>query len=67
MFFRGISQAEVRAAIQLGEVIEAYPDDDPFPAYLLLDFVKGRPIHIVFSYDQETDTGYVVTAYSSFP
>ncbi len=47
----------------MGEVIEEYPDDEPFPAYLLLDFVRGQPIHIVFSYDQETDTGYVVTAY----
>jgi len=63
MFFRRISEADVRVVVTLGEIIEEYPDDQPFPAYLLLDFVKGKPIHVVLSYDQDTDTGYVVTAY----
>lgn len=25
--------------------------------------IEGKPIHVVFSYDEATDTGYVVTAY----
>ncbi len=63
MFFRQISQSEVQAVVAYGEIIEENPDDTPFPSYLLFDLIKGRPIHVVFSYDESTETGYVVTAY----
>ena len=67
MFFRRISKSEVQAVIVYGEVIEENPDDTPFPSYLLLDFVGGKPIHVVYSYDEATDTGYVVTTYIPDP
>lgn len=67
MFLRRISKSEVQAVVAYGEVIEERPDDTPFPSYLLLDFLAGRPIHVVFSYDESTDTGYVVTAYIPDP
>ncbi|MEH1831893.1 MAG: DUF4258 domain-containing protein [Nostoc sp.] len=63
MFYRRISQKEVKTAISYGEVIEEKLDDTPYPSYLILDFIEGKPIHVVFSYDEATDTGYVVTAY----
>lgn len=63
MFLRRINQREVQAVIAYGEVIEENSQDTPFPSYLLLDFIGCRPIHVVFSYDESTDTGYVVTAY----
>ncbi|MEH2089566.1 DUF4258 domain-containing protein [Nostoc sp.] len=63
MFYRRISQKEVKTAISYGEVIEENPDDTPYPSYLILDFIEGKPIHVVFSYNETTDTGYVVTAY----
>ncbi|MBW4428698.1 MAG: DUF4258 domain-containing protein [Nostoc desertorum CM1-VF14] len=63
MFYRRISQKEVKTAISYGEVIEENPDDTPYPSYLILDFLEGKPIHVVFSYNEDTDTGYVVTAY----
>ncbi len=64
MFLRRISKIDVQAVVAYGEVIEENPDDTPFPSYLFLNFVEGKPIHVVFSYDQSTDTGYVVTAYN---
>jgi hypothetical protein len=67
MFFRRISKEDVKTAINYGEVIEEKPDDTPFSSYLILDFVKNKPIHVVFSYDQKNDTGYVVTAYIPDP
>jgi hypothetical protein len=63
MFFRRISKNEVKQVITYGEIIEEKPDDSPFPSYLILDFVNVKPLHVVFSYDKVTDTGYVVTAY----
>lgn len=67
MFSRRITQDEVKAVIASGELIAEYPEDQPFPSCLLLDFVGNRPIHVVFSYDRDTDTGYVVTAYIPDP
>jgi hypothetical protein len=67
MFYRRISKQEVESVIGYGEIIEETPDDQPFPSYLLFDFVAGKPIHVVFSYDESTDTGYVVTAYIPDP
>jgi hypothetical protein len=67
MFLRRISKRDVQAVVAYGEVIEENPDNTPFPSYVLLDFVEGRPIHVVFSYDESTDTGYVVTAYIPDP
>lgn len=63
MFFRRISKDEVKRVINYGEVIEEKLDDNPFPSYLMFYFVNGKPLHVVFSYDKATDTGYVVTAY----
>ena len=66
MLERRISPGEVRVVIEAGEIVEGYPDDQPFPAYLVLGFVAargGQPLHVVLGYNVATDTGYVVTAY----
>ena len=67
MFLRHISKHDVQAVVAYKEVVEENTEDTPFPSYLLLDFVEGKPIHVVFSYDESTDTGYVVTAYIPNP
>lgn len=63
MFARRISQVEVETAISQGNIIETYPDDTPFPSCLVLDFIDGLPIHVVYSIDESTDTVYIITAY----
>ena len=63
MFFRRISCEDVKAVIAYGEIIEEMPDDEPFPSYLILDFVGGQPVHVVLSQDVARQTCYVVTAY----
>jgi hypothetical protein len=64
MFARRISESEVKTAIDRGTIIESYPDDTPFPSLLVLDFVDGRPIHVVYSIDESTNIIYVITAYN---
>lgn len=49
MFYRRISQADVQAVITYGEMIEDYPDDEPFPCCLLFDYVDGNPLHVLVS------------------
>jgi len=63
MFQRNISTAEVESALQKGEIIMNYPDDKPSPSKLLFSTVDSRPLHIVFSFDNETQTTIIITAY----
>jgi hypothetical protein len=67
MFQRGLTPAEVRAAITYGEVIAAYIDDVPFPSYLMLHWIKDRPVHVVVAVDKESGLCLVVTAYIPDP
>ncbi|MFZ5910938.1 MAG: DUF4258 domain-containing protein [Chloroflexota bacterium] len=63
MFEREISPAVVKRAVQNGEVIENYPDDQPYPSILLLHFEEGRALHIVAGVDEAGLTCHIVTAY----
>ena len=67
MSIRGISEVDVRTVLEDGEPIEEYPDDLPFPAQLMLGWVRFAsvrvPIHVVVSFDAEANTMYVVTVY----
>ena len=63
MFEREINKQDVRAAVDTGEVIMQYPDDQPFPSMLLLGYSKQRPLHVVIGVDEQTETCYVVTVY----
>ncbi|MCL4512122.1 MAG: DUF4258 domain-containing protein [Bacteroidetes bacterium] len=46
-----------------GEQIEDYPDDKPFPSALFLGFPSNQAIHVVASFDEESDYVYIITAY----
>jgi len=67
MFEREIPPEVVRRAIQMGEVIGNYPDDQPYPSVLLLHFESGRALHIVAGVDEAGSTCHVVTAYYPDP
>ena len=63
MFERGIGEADVKAVIGLGEVIQEYPDDVPYPSRLMLGWRRERPIHVVAAYDNQEKTDIVITVY----
>jgi hypothetical protein len=67
MFSRSISEADVEIAIDRGTTIESYPDDTPFPSYLVLEFINNDPIHVVYAIDESTNIFYVITAYRPDP
>ena len=67
MFEREISDQEVLKVIREGEVIEEYPNDEPYSSMLILGFVNDRPIHVVLAVNEEESTGIVVTAYQPDP
>ena len=67
MFEREISDQEVLKVIREGEVMEEYPNDEPYPSMLILGFVNDRPIHVVLAVNEEESMGIVVTAYQPDP
>jgi hypothetical protein len=63
MMERGISRDEVKQALLDGELIEEYPNDNPFPSGLILGFINEIPLHVVLGIDKETNYCYIITAY----
>jgi len=63
MFERGLTKSEVMVAIQSGEVIMDYPDDQPYPSQLRLGWVHQKAVHVVVSRDPDIGKCYVITAY----
>jgi len=67
MFERQISSEEVREALSLGEVIERYPYDTPYPSSLVSGIVGGRPLHVVAAHNEIVDELIVITVYRPDP
>ena len=62
MFRRSISREEIKHILESGVVIKEYPDDQPFPSYLILGFSNKRPLHIVYAVNELGDK-VIITAY----
>jgi hypothetical protein len=67
MFRRGITPAAVRTVLQHGELVEDYPDDQPYPSQLLLGWVAGRALHVVAADNVPDDETIVITVYEPDP
>ncbi len=63
MFARDISVDDIKAILDICEVVASYPDDRPYPTELLLGWAGDRPIHVVLAYNETTRTAYIVTTY----
>lgn len=61
MIERGISRHHVKEVLKNGKVIEEYPDDFPFPSFLILGYVDKNPLHVVCSMDGESV--WIITSY----
>jgi hypothetical protein len=49
-----IGEQEVTEAVATAEQLDDYPDDEPYPSSLFLDWTSvGRPLHFVVSYDDD--------------
>lgn len=64
---RGLGVEDVRTALTNGEDIEARPDEDPYPARLVLGMCKLGAVHIAVR-DNIADGAIIVeTAYQPDP
>ena len=60
---RGLSPVVIRSIVETGTIIQEYPNDKPYPSWLILGFCENRPIHVVAAYDADEDKEYIITAY----
>ncbi len=61
---RDITVAELEQALLHGEIIERYPDDQPYPSCLVLGWLtSGDPLHVVCSRGNIEPALRIVTLY----
>ncbi|PWU21035.1 MAG: hypothetical protein C5B49_03175 [Bdellovibrio sp.] len=65
MFQRGISPGDCENVFRKGKVIEAYPEDKPFPSELRMAVVGENILHLVVCY--ENSVAHVITVYKPDP
>ena len=51
MFQRGLGKNDIIEVLKAGECIAEYPEDRPYPGYLILGFAGSWPVHIVVARD----------------
>ena len=63
MHQRKVDSEELIKVIFDCDIIERYDKDRPFPSFLLLGYSDNRPLHIVLSYDLESESIFIITVY----
>ena len=64
---RDLTVEDVRTALENGEDIESRPDDDPYPARLVLGLCRVGVLHVAVRDNIEDDEIIVETAYVPDP
>lgn len=67
MFERGIHPSDVRRILQIGEVVEDYPDDEPYPSRLVTRMIRVTTLHVVAAANTEDNETIVITVYEPNP
>jgi hypothetical protein len=66
--FGEIKDIEVFDAVSSGEIIESYPEDEPYQSCLIYGRSSdNRPLHIVCAYSDEDSLAIIITAYQPHP
>ena len=63
LFQRNIKREDVFKVLLSGETIEEYLNDKPWPSALFLDWINGKPLHVVAAYSRQLQKVAIVTVY----
>jgi len=63
MMERQISRDMVKEVLLSGDWIEEYSNQKPYPGALVLEWVRGQPLHVVLAFDSANKICFVITAY----
>jgi hypothetical protein len=62
MLERAIRSSDALEVLLSGELIEDYPDDQPFPSGLFLGWRHARLLHVLAAFDGAREQVFVITA-----
>jgi hypothetical protein len=63
-----ISLIEAFRTVSVGEILEQYPDDKPYPSCLIFSKLEnGDPIHMVWAFNRATNSSVLITTYRPDP
>jgi hypothetical protein len=60
---RGFDPDDIRKLLEYGRVIEEYPEDLPYPSFLVLLWLRQQPIHIVAANNDSDGETIIITVY----
>jgi hypothetical protein len=63
MFERRIDIDDIQAALENGETVENYVDENGYPGRLILLRRGNRAIHVVVAYNSTDDENIIITGY----
>jgi Domain of unknown function (DUF4258) len=63
MIERHIRRADALEVLLSGELIEEYPEDQPFPSELFLGWTQSRSLHVLAAFDDGHDQVFIITVY----
>lgn len=65
---RQLETEDVFHSVRNGEIIENYPEDEPYPSCLIYgEDSTGEPIHSVWAYDEQRERAILITVYRPNP
>ena len=67
MFERQFSIDDINTVIASGATIEDYPDERPYPSWLVLGWRGARPVHVVVADNLSENELIVITIYEPEP
>ena len=67
MFQRHVTVEDVRHVLETGELLETYPNDQPYPSRLVVGWCASRPLHLVVAQNVAQDETIVITVYEPDP
>jgi hypothetical protein len=64
---RGFEPDDIRGSMVNGTVIEEYPEDVPYPSFLVMVWLGQRPVHIVAANNNADEETIIITVYELDP
>ena len=61
-----VSVPKALAGVAVGEIVEQYPDDKPYPSCLIYSEYEG-PLHSVWAYNKANSWAVLITVYRPDP
>ena len=64
---RGFEPGDICNSLEHGRVVEEYPEDFPYPSFLVMLWLGQRPVHVVAANNDDDSETIIITVYEPDP